>query len=288
MDLQTKPDFQYYVWSGLALILIFAMLKPAATSEAGLIGRLIIWTIQVGVFLPILIFTHMALQAVAFINQLNPWLKLTLSGLLGSLFFVPLGLWIDFVFGLDDWSDIHNLNGFMSMVAKEFGGVVLPATLTWIAINAPRILELDFRATRDTRIKPVSRPQKDTALRTVPNFFSLLPSKIGNDVVYLKAELHYVRVVTGLGEALVLFNLKDAIKAMERVAGGIQTHRSYWVSAAHIASLATEKEGKFILTRNNQKVPVSRRRLAETKAYLQHHPPRPHEPTRSISKTAYR
>jgi hypothetical protein len=268
MDLRTKPGFQYYFWVGLALIPIFSMLKPAATSDASLIGRLIIWTIQVGVLLPMLIFTQMALQAVASINHLNPWLKLTLSGLIGSLLFVPLGLLIDFIFGLDDWSGIHDLNGWMSMAVKESGGVILPVTLTWIAINAPRILQLNFKETRDGTIESNRSSLTEMASSSKPNFFSLLPSKIGNDVVYLKSELHYVRVVTGLGEALVLFNLKDAIRELEKVERGIQTHRSYWVSAAHIASIATGKGGKFIITCNNQKIPVSRRRLAETKDYL--------------------
>ena len=269
MDLRSTPAFKYYFWAGLALILLFTVIKPAGTDDTGLADRFVIWTIQIALLLPMLIGLHILIQSSNIINQLNPWFKLSLSGIMGAVLFVPFGLGIDYVFDLDDWEGITNLGGALPIIAEEIGNTLLPVTLTWIAINAPRILELNFKEL-DATVSPAERSEtKNTKPQASNAFMSNIPKEIGNDIIYLKSELHYVRVVTSLGERLVLFNLKDAIADLETFMEGIQTHRSYWVSGRHIESMLTDKNRKFIHTTNGENIPVSRRKLSDIRQYLQ-------------------
>jgi hypothetical protein len=217
-----------------------------------------------------LIGLHILLQSINLIDRLNPWLKLTVSGILGSAFFVPFGLGFDYLFGLDDWTGVSHIRGGFSMALKESKGVILPATLTWIAINAPRVLQLNFRE-MDASASARSRIQDKKRLDVPQKFLSLIPSDIGSDIVYLRSELHYVRVVTPAGERLVLFSLKDAINEVESMVVGIRTHRSYWVSSQHIKALVTDSKYKYLLTSNNEKVPISRRKLSSVKDFVETH-----------------
>lgn len=269
MDLRSTPAFKYYFWAGLTLILIFTAIKPAGTDDTGLTDRLVIWTIQIALLLPMLIGLHISLQSSKVINHLNHWLKLTLSGILGAVLFVPFGLGVDYIFDLDDWEGITNLGSALPIIAEEIGNTLLPVTLTWIAINAPRVLELNFKEL-NASVSPVEISEtKESRLKASNAFLSNIPKEIGSDIIYLKSELHYVRVVTTLGERLVLFNLKDAIADLETVLEGIQTHRSYWVSGRHIESMLSDKNRKFIQTTNGQSIPISRRKLSDIRRYLQ-------------------
>jgi hypothetical protein len=269
MDLRSTPGYSYYLWVGFALVLIFSALEPAGTEGAGLLRGVVIWAIQIGLLLPLLIGLHILLQINNSFNELNPWIKLTLSGLLGSILFVPLGLGIDYIFSLDDWSSFNSQNEIWALVWEEFLGVVFPVTFTWVAINAPRILRLSFRETEIYHPEGSGALNGGDAATPLPEFFALIPKEIGTDFVYLKAELHYVRVVTTAGEKLVLYNLKDAIADLESTVEGIQTHRSYWVAGRQVSKIITEEGKKFILAADGKKIPVSRRKASEVKEFMQ-------------------
>ena len=268
MDLRSTPVFRYYFWVGLLLILIFTFLKPAGTDDSGLVERFLIWTLEIALLLPLLIGLHMLLQSVNVFNHLNPWLKLTLSGILGSAFFVPIGLVIDYFFNLDDWSSIANIKQAMPIILEEIGNTLMPVTLTWIAINAPRILELNFKELNSGESTAAAPNDAKAALGASSAFLALIPREIGNDIVYLKSELHYVRVVTTVGERLVLYNLKDAIADLKPNVEGTQTHRSYWVSSHHIQSMTVHRGRNFILTTGSRQIPVSRRKLSDIRQYV--------------------
>ena len=269
MDLRSSSVFRYYFWVGLVLILMLTFLKPAGTDETGLVDRFLIWTLQIALLLPMLIWLHVLLQSINVFNNLNPWLKLMLSGILGTVLFVPFGLVIDYFFNLDDWSGIANLEQAMPIVLEELGNTLLPVTLTWIAINAPRILELNFKELNSGGSTAAAPEDASAARRASDAFLALVPNEIGNDIVYLKSELHYVRVVTTVGERLILYNLKDAIADLKPNVGGIQTHRSYWVCGHHIQSIIADRGRTFILATGSRRIPVSRRKLSDIRQYVE-------------------
>ena len=269
MNFRSSSVIKYYFWVGVSLILIFTMLNPAGTIDTALPIRFITWTINVSMLLIIMIRLHMMLQSLKIFKYLNPWVQLTISGIIGSAVFVPLGLGVDYIFSLDDWSAVSSLQESFPIILKEFRGVVFPATITWIAINAPRIIQLNFKEINEKIPEHAETGKKEEQPVTQNTFMSIVPKEIGGDIIFLKSELHYIRVVTTKGERMVLFNLKDAIGDLEKTIEGIQTHRSYWVSACHIKTMITDSNNKFIMTSNDQKIPVSRRKSAEVKKFIQ-------------------
>ncbi|WP_375552935.1 LytTR family DNA-binding domain-containing protein [Roseovarius mucosus] len=75
----------------------------------------------------------------------------------------------------------------------------------------------------------------------------------------LSANNHYVEVATSDGIETLRLRLVDAIEEMEPVAG-ICTHRSHWVAFAAISGTERESGGKiFLLLKNGDRVPVSRK-----------------------------
>ena len=270
MNLRSAPGLKYYFWIGVSLTLIFAFLEPAGTRGAGIFGSVVIWALQIGFLLPLLILLHILLQKSNAFNDLNPWLKLTASGAIGSVLFVPFAIGIDYLFALDDWSAVNDSNALIAVIIDEFTGVFFPVTLVWVAINAPRVLRLSFVDKKAVSSGPPHKSNENGTPASLPQFLPLIPRDMGDDLIYIKSELHYVRVVTTDSENLILYNLKDAISDVEKIVDGIQTHRSYWVSAGHIMELIKDKGRKYILLSNGQKVPVSRRKSPEIQQYINH------------------
>jgi DNA-binding LytR/AlgR family response regulator len=76
----------------------------------------------------------------------------------------------------------------------------------------------------------------------------------------LQAEDHYLRVHTGLGDALILMRLSDAIAELTEVSGA-QTHRSWWV-ARDAVTKSVRSDNKALLTLTGEiEAPVSRNYL---------------------------
>jgi hypothetical protein len=276
-DISTK---KYFFWFSVILIFLFTFLEPAGTSEASFFERLLIWTLQISILVPCLIAFHIALQQSTIFDRLNDWLKIIFSGVLGCVFFLPFALGIDYVMGLDDWSQIQTWTQAKDIFFEEIGGIFALVLVTWAGMNAPRILQLNFLNI------PLSQPietippdvtigeAKDATPPSESEFISKFSKLIGVDIIYMMSELHYVRVVTSKGETLVLHNLKDAIAELPSEYSGIQTHRSYWAASSHIISLK-EKNGQTSLILSRDKIiPVSRRKLGEVKAFLTKQPER--------------
>jgi hypothetical protein len=76
-------------------------------------------------------------------------------------------------------------------------------------------------------------------------------------ILALTSEDHYLRVRTGMGEALILMRLTDAITAMEGL-DGARTHRSWWVAREAVTD-AKKGDGRGVLIlADGAEAPVSR------------------------------
>jgi DNA-binding LytR/AlgR family response regulator len=92
-----------------------------------------------------------------------------------------------------------------------------------------------------------------------------LPLRLGQRLICLQMEDHYVRVHTDTGSELVLSPLKDAIDALSGVEG-LQVHRSWWVAReAVVRPLRRGRQVELELA-NGLLAPVSRASIARLKA----------------------
>lgn len=100
----------------------------------------------------------------------------------------------------------------------------------------------------------------------VETFLSRLPLKFRQaDLYAVSSEDHYLRIHTSLGEELILMRLADALRELE-TAGGLQVHRSWWVSKAAIRDVKRSGGKVFLVLASGKEVPVSRTYQAEAKA----------------------
>ncbi len=268
MIINNRSTQKYFFWVSVFLILLFTFLNPAGTLGVEFGLRLLIWTVQISILVPTFIIIHIKLQKIQIFDHLNDWYKILLSGLIGCFFFLPFGLAIDYVTGLDDWSKFRNLSESYTIVINEIGSLFPTAILTWVAINAPRILNFNFSkisAVEQVKLMPSEQtPNYEKQFDSVSKneFLAKFSYKIGTDIIYLMSELHYIRVVTLKGEMLILYNLKDAISELPVDLIGIQTHRSFWVNLKYIEKIIKKKLQNILILSNGKSVPVSRRRLS--------------------------
>jgi hypothetical protein len=84
-------------------------------------------------------------------------------------------------------------------------------------------------------------------------------------VLCLQMEDHYVRIHRASGSRLELMPMHEAITRYGQ-AGGIQVHRSWWVSAAAIDGAEREVRNWRLRLSNGMMVPVARNRITEVRA----------------------
>jgi len=104
--------------------------------------------------------------------------------------------------------------------------------------------------------------QRKSGVVTMMKFFdSKLPESLkGSKLLALKAEDHYLRVITDRGSELILMKFEDALAALNGYPG-IQTHRSWWLASRSLAGVSSlNASTSSIVLDNGTEVLVSRRR----------------------------
>ncbi len=280
-------DFgRYLVGAGLVLAALFAVLDPSPSAGLGLPARLAFWLLHAYAGLGALVFAQYWIDRAAALRR-RPWLAVTLAGLAGSLLFAPVAFGLESLFGQQEDFDgrgVEDLGrfGLAGELLSEATEVAPAVTVTWIILQLPWLMRLDFRSRAPERLAvgPEREPQAEPAAEAAPavgeepaaepepvveseppsDFFATLPQALGRDVAALSSELHYLRVKTPRGNALVLYNLKDAVADLESRLDGLQVHRSHWVASDHVRRMVRRGSGWACELSTGDLVPVSRRK----------------------------
>jgi len=268
LDSTTVSVEKYFIFSSIALIIVFAWMEPAGAAGLGFGRGLVFWTIQISILIPLLITTqHFISRYCNFRSVNSPWIQTAIGGVVAASLFVPLAFSLDLLFGIPD--DTAG-GGIIAGLLDEASGVVVPVTITWLALNAPWILQLDFsKERRATHPLPQDHSDQFSAITTdqTGRFIQELTTRASGDIISISSELHYLRVTTTDSEVMFLYNLKDAID--ELPAGlGIQIHRSHWVSMEYVTKLSKLNGATECLLSNGKSLPVSRRKYSEVKELL--------------------
>jgi hypothetical protein len=259
---------RYFVWTSLALVVLFAWMEPAGAAGIGFGKGLIFWTIQISILIPLLIATqHFVSHYVNLRTPQAPWIQTALSGVVAALLFVPIAYFLDVLFAIpEDASSNSILHGLLD----EAAGVVVPVTITWLALNAPWIFQLDFSkrqsvVAHEQRGENQERPSSET--EQASRFLQELRGRASGDLISISSELHYLRVTTTDAEVMFLYNLKDAIGELPPNSG-VQVHRSHWVARDHAKELTKRNGNTECILSNGKSLPVSRRKYSEVKDLL--------------------
>lgn len=238
--------------SALALALCFAVLGPFGTyTDLSVPVRYAYWIglVLVG-YLNILLAAH----AVASLRPgLRHWWMLAAVTLVSSVPTTLAVAWVESVTRLS-----HPVP--LSVFPRVYGCVVLIQLMMVLFLTRlqPSLssLLLRRRETADPPAPPAA-PAPVPAPSSTPAFYRRIPLHLGQELLALSAEDHYLRIITAAGSDLVLMRLSDALAELGESAG-LQVHRSWWVAQGAVRALGRDK-GRMTLTLNNGlEVPVSR------------------------------
>lgn len=100
------------------------------------------------------------------------------------------------------------------------------------------------------------RPQKQMETTAPIRLVARLPDDLGDDIVSLSMQDHYVEVTTTRGKTLILMRMADAVDELDTIPGQ-RVHRSHWVAQAHLAGTAKSGHRRFVLLKDGRKLPLS-------------------------------
>lgn len=259
---------RYLAAAGAALTLALAALAPAASEGLGPAARLLFWALHVYGALACLSLAQLGLGLVPGVERRPPLLLVAAAGALGAVAFAPVALALDA--GFDGLKIEDDEGSLLAAMADEFQAFAAPVGLFWLLLNAPRLLPREgSEAPRDAAAEtaPAGEGADHAALRAL---WEKAPRRIGRDLVAMSAELHYLRLRTTKGEALVLHPIGRAVEAIEAAGGppGLTIHRSHWVAARHVLDLETEGDRMTCVLTGGLRLPVARSRRAALRAAL--------------------
>lgn len=134
-----------------------------------------------------------------------------------------------------------------------------PGTITWVALNYifDRVMGVPRYRYGMLKKDMAEGSKNERPAQTTPLLLERVTPSERGDLFAIRAEDHYVRVYTDVGEDLTLLRLSDAIKMTHPVAG-MQIHRSIWVANAAIKKFRRSGHGGVVQLMNGIELPVSR------------------------------
>ena len=273
----------------IALALLFAQLEPEPTRTLPWFAAWAVWIVHIGVGLALAIVATHATARWSILSAAPAWSRLLVGGLLGSLAFAPLALGFERLFPmpvesppddvLDHWAEA---GGGLPLVA-EWLQLAPSYLVSWALLNlvplAPTVIREPSAAPAGgasippvvEEVEEVDAGNGDAPITPTPeplasSFFERLPTAIGRDLVRIDADLHYLQVRTALGRATVLGSLAEVEAALPEA--GLRVHRSHWIAFAHLRRVSKSAKGWACELRGGERVPISRRRLAEVRERL--------------------
>ena len=215
----------------LGLVFSFSLFGPFGTYlEMNFGERFAFWTaVMAGVAFFIHIAVHTALTT-PLLARLRPVLRVLLGVAIGS---APAA-------------------GMVAFLDRAFRGANIDVgslmTLYWqIGVIAAVIAPLEYlqlRATGATVPAPRSR------------LHDRLDADMGDDIVSLSMQDHYVEVTTDAGRQLILMRLSDAMEELHPIQG-VRLHRSHWAASRHIDRLDKDGARHVVHLKDGRSLPVS-------------------------------
>jgi hypothetical protein len=285
----SAPSFRRYLLAAVpVLALALTAVDPAPSQGLAFGPRLVFWLVHVGFGIALLAVLQSALPRAVGRRGRSAWLATAGVGILGALLFAPVAV------GVERWLQVpEDRDGSVGERFEAAGPFwqalgeaveLSPAFASfWLALNLPWLLRLDFSPER----REVGASDESSAVSGVspspggerlpdapadalardafaeassegrPCFFDLVPAALGTELIALSSELHYLRVFTRGGKALILYNLRDAVEELDDSAG-MRVHRSHWVAFEHVRRVEKAGQRVHCVMSNDVRIPVSR------------------------------
>ncbi|WP_282604225.1 LytTR family DNA-binding domain-containing protein [Pelagibius sp. Alg239-R121] len=230
---------------------IALVLEPDHTSDLPILAAFGLWS------------PHILFAAALFLAGLAVFQRLGLPALLPAVastlllpvLFAPVSLLLDYGFGKPDEELVAALHPVKIYISEVMA--VAPVALT-VALVVVFIL---------ARAAPVHDGHTEATRPSLKSLIDTVPLSLGDDIIRMHAQDHYVELVTTNGSVLLTEQFGDCVERLTQL-GGVQCHRSHWISLDHVRDLARSGSAYLCTMSNGDQVPVSRRRYSELKARL--------------------
>lgn len=266
----------YLIAAGTVLSFGLALSEPSASDGLGLMARIVFWLAHVASALFLFELAQINLGRIEVFSRLPPLLLVVAVGVVGAVLFSVFNLLLldrmYFLVGNLMEPEPISIAGLVDEL-RDSGAT---SVLFWVLLNSPRLIIIAHQKDAEEVSEPPaaevtsSPPDADTptmARRQLLDLLSRLPRRIGTDIVAISAELHYLRVYTPIGEALILMSFGRAVEALAVIQGQV-IHRSHWIALEHL--IAIESDGDRVMCRldTGLELPVSRTHRARLRAAL--------------------
>ena len=282
----------------IALALLFAVLEPEPSRDMAFPLALGFWVAHIGIGLLLAVAATRLLGPA--MSARSPAVRLVAGAVLGSLAFAPVALGLEALLPAgaapgppDGLLDLWQLQGGPLALLAEWLQLAPSYLASWLLINAvplsaaPSLDAAPQSTLAPARAEPAphdrsagdeSRGEVAIAVPAAvteaaaqapvdePDFLAQLPPAIGNDLILIQSDLHYLQVRTPIGRATLLGSLATAEASLG--ARGLRVHRSYWVALRHVRRIGRSRNGWHCVLSDGTKVPVSRRRAGEVRERL--------------------
>ncbi len=106
--------------------------------------------------------------------------------------------------------------------------------------------------------EPEAQPGSTAAPRAGrPAFLERIPASVAlADVIAVRAEQHYIKVLTGGKAYMVLHRFRDALHELEG-SDGLQVHRSWWVRKSAVTRLRQNAKKVCLVLESGEEIPIS-------------------------------
>lgn len=142
-----------------------------------------------------------------------------------------------------------------------------------IMLPAAEPTESPRLATPESEMSPVGATSKRPSSVMNPDLsarkdslLERIPLAIGQQLISITADLHYLQITTRRGRTTILGSLTEAETELGEC--GLRIHRSHWIALDAVRRLRRTANGWRCELVNGRTLPVSRRRVAEAKLRL--------------------
>lgn len=190
-----------------------------------------------------------------------PLVLMVPGSIIGCVLTLPYTRWITEIFE-NTWPTASTtIQGIpLTPWSGDFVEYAIRATVVWVVINLifDRFIGLPrYRYEIPKGYEAQHTQEADSEESTVPAFLTRLPARVSpHEILWIKAEQHYIRIGTENKEHMILYRFSDAVSQLDTDMG-MQVHRSWWV--AHAAIEGMQQAGKKFLLQlsSGDEVPVS-------------------------------
>lgn len=250
-------------WGAKAFVILSAIIALTATGPFGtyqildFIPRLLYWSgavMGVGLIMNLMALFSLHLkivQQMAWITRMVAWVLI--GAIPGTFLMLALG-----VIFLDQDSlfshPFHRMYFKICVISTMICIVDLRAMAFWSGAKE------DADPVEDTP-PPVAEKNE------LRQFLNQLRHEVGDDVISISTQDHYLDVTTTQGSDLIHGKLSAAAEQLASLPG-VRLHRSHWAAVGHIQRLQRKGSGHIACLSDGRELPVSRSQLPAVRAAL--------------------